>query len=341
MPRRLALVALLLLLAASAPADAARQKPIKGTLTARGYTLVAVSTSGKVTTKRVKSGRFSLRPPARVVTLHLRGRGGRYAGPVVVGTRKGGRRAVVGVRAGARLGRINVLPDDGIANAANKPPRRATDQRRIARAKKGVPIGAAVFGWVRSKPPGRPPKGDQDFDGIPDRLDIDDDGDRVLDKVDRSRLAQGEERPPSRPRIHSGLRRDWGYRSDATPNVHTGMSDAEIDQASRDLGYIIMDIPFGVSAVELDCGPPVPAGLSYCAMGGTAVHENGKAFPECCDDDGDGFGTVDPIDVVPGDYQSFGFDHRSTSTRDRHRLLPLPSRDELRGREPVPLRHRT
>ena len=314
MPRRLAFVAFLLLLAAPAPADAARQKPIKGKLTAPGYTLVALSTSGKVTTKRVGTDRFSLRPPARVVTLHLRGRGGVYAGPIVVGTRKGGRRAVVGVREGARLGRINVRPDDGFARVAGKPPRRATDRRRIARARKGVPIGAAVFGWVRSKPPGRPPKGDRDFDGIPDRLDIDDDGDRVLDKVDRSRLRRGKSAAVT-AEDPIGLATGLGVPLHATPNVHTGMSDGEIDQASRDLGYIIMDIRFGVSAVELDCGPPVPAGLSYCALGGTGVHENGKPFPDCCDGDGDGFGTMVPTEVVPGDFQNFAFDHRSTSTQ--------------------------
>jgi hypothetical protein len=316
MPRRLALVALPLLLAASAPAEAARQKPIRGKLTAPGYTLVALSTSGKVTTKRVKSDRFSLRPPADVVTLHLRARGGFYAGPIVVGTRKGGRRTVLGVRAGARLGKINVRPNDGFARTATKPPRRVTDRRRIGRARKGVPIGAGVFGWVRSKPPRRPPEGDRDFDGIPDRLDIDDDGDRVLDKVDRSGLRRGRATAVT-AEDPLGLATGLGATLSMTPNVHTGASDAEIDQASRDLGYIIMDIRFGVSAVELDCGPPVPAGLSYCALGGTAVHENGKPFPECCDGDGDGFGTMVPTEVEPGEggYQNFAFDHRSTSAQ--------------------------
>ena len=315
MPRGLAFVAISALLALSAaPADAARHKPIRGKLTAQGYTLIALSDSGRVTTKRVRDGRFSLRPPADVVTMHLRGRGGLYAGPIVVGSRKGGRRAVLGVRAGARLGRINVLEDAGYARTARKPPRRAIYRRRIGRAKKGAPIGADVFGWVRSKPPRRPPRGDRDFDGIPNRLDIDDDGDRVLDKVDRSgrRKARTAAVTAEDP---LGLATGLGGPLSLTANVHTGASDADIDQVSRDLGYIIMDIPFGVSAVELDCGPPVPAGLSYCAKGGTAVHENGKGFPECCDDDGDGFGTMVPTESVPGDFQSFGFDHRSTSNQ--------------------------
>ena len=44
--------------------------------------------------------------PAERVTLHLRAADGTYAGPVIAGVRRG--RAVVGFRAGARLGRINV-----------------------------------------------------------------------------------------------------------------------------------------------------------------------------------------------------------------------------------------
>ena len=177
-----------------------------------------------------------------------------------------------------------------------------------------MPIGAGVFGWVRSKPPKRPPKGDRDFDGIPDRLDIDDDGDRVLDKVDRSGLRRGRSSAVT-AEDPLGLATGLGAGLVETPNVHAGASDAAIDQASRDLGYILMNIPFGVAAVELDCGARVPAGLSYCAPGGTARLDSGKAFPDCCDTDGDGFGTMDPTEVVPGDYQNFGFDHRSTSTQ--------------------------
>ena len=319
MPRGLPFVAISALLALSAvPADAARQKPIRGKLTASGYTLVALATNGKVTTKRV-GRRFSLRPPGRVVTLHLRGQGAVYAGPIVVGRRRGGRRAVVGVRAGARLGRIVVVPENGYARVARKPRRRAIDRSRIARARKGVPIGARLFGQVRSKPPRRPPRGDRDLDGIPDHIDIDDDGDRVLDKVDRSRLGRARTSAVTAA-DPLGLATGLGAPLHATPNLHARGSgetlaqvEARIDQASKDLGYIIMNIPFGISAVELDCGPPVPAGLSYCALGGSAV-ARGKSFPECCDGDGDGYGTMVPTDVQP-DFQNFDLDHRSNSTQ--------------------------
>jgi hypothetical protein len=91
----------------SAPAAAA-PKPITGKLSEPGYTVISLAASGKARVARVRRGRLKLRPPAESVTLHLRARGGTYAGPIVVGRKKGGRRAIVGVKAGARLGRVNV-----------------------------------------------------------------------------------------------------------------------------------------------------------------------------------------------------------------------------------------
>jgi hypothetical protein len=87
---------------AAAPA-AAERAPITGTLAKPGYTLVAVGYDGKMTS--TKARRFRLRSSGKV-TLHLRSSRGKYAGPVVVGTRKG--RAVLGVKAGARLGKVAV-----------------------------------------------------------------------------------------------------------------------------------------------------------------------------------------------------------------------------------------
>jgi hypothetical protein len=167
----------------------------------------------------------------------------------------------------------------------------------------------------RSKPPRRPPTGDRDFDGIPDRLDVDDDGDRQLDRVDRSRLRRRAGASAVTAEDPLGLATALSAELSMTPNVHTGASDEEIDRASRELGYVIMDIPFGLSAVELDCGARVPAVLSYCALGGTAVHKNGKEFPECCDGDGDGFGTMVPTVVERGE----GATRPSTSTIVRAR----------------------
>jgi hypothetical protein len=164
---------------------------------------------------------------------------------------------------------------------------------------------------VRSKVPRNAVPGDLDFDGLPGRVDIDDDGDLVLDKQDRSRLRAAQATAEDPLALATGL----GAPLAMTPNVQAGASDAQIEQALRELGYVLVNIPFDVSAVELDCGAPVPAGLPYCAPGGTGTiaHESALPFPACCDGDGDGFGKMTPTDVVPGDFQNFGLDHHSST----------------------------
>src|SRR5690349_8712412 len=85
-------------------ASAAR-KPITGMLDRSGITVVARAPHGAVAATRARPG-FRLVPPAPSVTLQLRGPRGAHIGPVVVDGR--GRRVTLGVRAGARLGRIEV-----------------------------------------------------------------------------------------------------------------------------------------------------------------------------------------------------------------------------------------
>jgi len=162
---------------------AARPAPVRGSLAKRGYVVVAMATSGRVTTAPVRHGSFRLVPPARIFTLHLRDAKGRYAGPVVVGGTAS--RALVGVRAGARLGRVKARR--GYATA--HPPRRSVVRTGSAAARRGRPIGAGVAGAVRVSRPatgGGQPGSDRDRDGIPNSIDVDDDGDLVLDHVDRS-----------------------------------------------------------------------------------------------------------------------------------------------------------
>lgn len=299
------------LLATSAPAAAAPAR-ITGKLSVSGYTVIALASNGKVSAVDVPSAKFKLRPPANRVTLHLRDPDGIYAGPVVLGSREKGTRAVLGVKAGAALGEITVDPARGYGKVAKRPAKSAVDRSVLGRARKGVPFGAGNFGQVKSKPPSRPPAGDLDFDGIPDRMDIDDDGDRRLDKQDRSRSVRAAQVSEADP---LGLSTGLGTTLSQTPNVQAGATDAEIDRMLRDVGYMLVDIPFGVSAVELDCGAPVPVGLSYCAPGGTGMAGDpaNDPFPSCCDSDGDGFGKMTPSEVVPGDFQNFAMDHRSST----------------------------
>ena len=83
--------------AMAAPASAAaKPRSISGKLSKPGYTVIALADNGKATSVRLRRSSFRLRPPASRVTLHLRARNGRYAGPVVLGSTRKGRRAILG-----------------------------------------------------------------------------------------------------------------------------------------------------------------------------------------------------------------------------------------------------
>jgi hypothetical protein len=161
---------------APGPAAEAKRPPIEGRVTSP-YTVVALSKDGRARFERAP-GRFEFVPPARTVTLHLVDGEGVYAGPVVVGGH--GRRAVMRVRAGARLGTLRVR--DGWIATGRRVAKRRQGKGAAARARGGVPIGAGVMGHVRSRAsgPGGPGR-DRDRDGFPGRFDVDDDGDLVLD----------------------------------------------------------------------------------------------------------------------------------------------------------------
>jgi hypothetical protein len=279
-------------LAAGASAAAA-PKRITGKLNKPGYTVIALAANGKATSAKAKKrGKFGVVPPTQRVTLHLRAKDGTYAGPIVA--RGKGKRVVVGLKAGARLGKIKI--GTGFARVKKKLPKKSVDASRRARAKKGVPIGAGVFGRVASPPSTKVP-GDGDLDGLPDALDIDDDGDLILDNLDRSpRAARASQTPNEFFGLQSGL--DLPIHDTANANA-PGSTDQQIEAALPTFGTVILEILPGDSA-ELDCG-----GLVYCSTGGTGrVPQNlnpptGPPFPHCCDPDGDGFGTLTPSPGLP------------------------------------------
>lgn len=301
--RQLLAIAVLL---AAAPAQAA-EKPISGKLASNGYTVIALAYDGGAASARIARGRFSVAPTARVVTLSLRDRAGEYVGPVVVGRK--GRRAVLGVRAGARLGKVRLARGVGRAKLR----RSRTDRSRTAVTRKGRPIGAGRFGLVRARAVGAPGAGgDLDLDGVANAFDIDDDGDLVLDNNDRSsgtRVRQtgpppppGEGSPPPGegpppPPAQSGLRlfSNFHFNVDETLNANAGgVTRAQIDAAMTRPGSfvgLVFFLPDGVTEAELDCG-----GLTYCSPGGTGrasePYPDGSPFPACCDADGDGLGTI-------------------------------------------------
>lgn len=287
---RAALAGALVAVLAASSAAAARPPAITGTLSQRGLMVIAVATNGKATVARAPAGTFRIRPPTDRVSLHMRRSDGRYAGPIVLASVNRGRRALVGVTAGARLGRITVSARRGYGRVARRPAARWIATTLWARAKGGIPIGARVFGRVRSKPPRAAAPGDRDVDGLPQPLDIDDDGDLVLDNLER--------RSGARAAQVSGF--DTGLTlmnvlplgSDAI-NANAGSTVAQSDEALAMTGYLIVSEVAGDTA-ELDCGQ-----LSYCRAGGTGrvfgypgQFFEWPRFPECCDPDGDGQGTI-------------------------------------------------
>jgi hypothetical protein len=315
--------ALLALLAVGAPAAAA-PKPIAGKLSKPGYTVIALGANGQAKVVRASRGRFRLRSPATRVTLHLRSPNGTYAGPIVVGRERRGTRAIVGVRAGARLGRITV--GGGYAKVSRRLRKKWVDASRVARARRGVPIGARAFGRVRSKPPRARFLGDRDLDGVPDPLDIDDDGDLILDDLDRSTAPRAAQQVLDSPWLNTTLE----LSLTETVNANAGSTDQQIEQTpfegATQIKLAALNIGFPPAAsTELDCGrddPDTPAveGLSYCRPGGSGrifpsgPGQPGQDFPECCDTDNDGFGTlVPPAGPTPG--AAMALVHGATTTQ--------------------------
>ena len=325
------LLAAIALAAAPAPAAVAA-KLIRGKLTKPGYTVIAVTANGQTSSARARPT-FKLRPPDRTVSLHLRRRDGVYAGPIVLAKQEDGRRVITGVRAGARLGTITVRARRGYARA-RRIPKRWRDPELWARASRGVPRGnGANFGRVRAKPKGRIVPGDPDLDGIPNRLDVDNDGDLALDPVDLTprRYGSAADAAGAQPaqsensRFHMAVVFAPPFESAVNANART-LTNADIDAALSEFGYLILGLLR--PDPELDCGgqpdPGNPAGwiggLSYCTRGGSGRvfggdHQN-EPFPGpasgAFDPDGDGYGS--PFDNGGPPPGFFFLDHRARTS---------------------------
>ena len=264
---------------------------ISGRLSKPGYTVIALAANGKLTSLRAGRGAFTLRPPATAVTLQLRAPNGVYGGPIVITVEQRGKHAIMGVRAGARLGMIDVNARNGYARVTRKPAARWVDVTRWAQAKNGIPIGAGRFGLVRSTLPRHSPVGDLDADGIPDVLDIDVNGNLILNNVDRAKVARGSQAAADAGPI--AVKSLLSLDPFATANANSPALAANIPSAwSSGSGLLFVAIMAG-DVVELDCG-----GLIYCSRGGTGTinlpGDRHVPFPACCDPDGNGLGNLTP-----------------------------------------------
>lgn len=307
-------IATLALFAALATPGAATAAPtptgkITGTLDAPGMTVLAVAPNGTTTSGTASaSGAFSV-PAKGIVTLHLRAADGTYAGPVVLAN-LGRTATVMGVRAGTRLGKVDVR--NGYARVLSKPAPKRLAPQLAARAAKGVPLGAGKLGLVKL------PKAklkltaagqDADGDGVVNAFDVDDDGDLRLDNIDPLATAGGPAPKPKSGSLPSKEERKVTVFSnlklalEASLNANAGigsMSKEAVNAAMSASQTLAISVVPG-DEVELDCG-----GLSYCSSGGTgrglvASASGGTSFPTDYDADGDGFGTIEKGPT--GDFQ--------------------------------------
>lgn len=214
--------------------------------------------------------------------------------------------AVVWVRAGAPLGTIRVRTAAGVAVARGLSDRVWTSSviaTRQAQATAGVPIGAGTTGLVRSARSDGAAGGDRDRDGVPDVIDVDDDGDLVLDDYDTSRGARAAQAAqaggtfPDGSHVHVTTGLGAEFTADVT-NVNSGSTAAQIATGQQHAGHLNVSwTGFDPGTAELDCGT-----LVYCTAGGTGrftpnagqqyTRANAAPFPECCDADHDGLGTL-------------------------------------------------
>jgi hypothetical protein len=295
-PAALAVSLLLAGLGLPSTAPAAKLKPITGKLSKRNYTVIALAANGLAKSDRAPRGKFKLRSPAEKVTLHLRSPNGAYAGPIVVGKRKKGKRALVGVRAGAKLGKVKL--GKGYAKLKKRLAKKWLDANRTATAKKGVPIGAGNFGRVRVKRL-KGPGADVDLDGVPAPLDIDDDGDLILDGIDGKTGRAGARAAQVEGAKFYAFTTLYELASGPINANAAGVSDAAIDAslAANGVLQLIANAPGNpFIAAEVDC-----RGLIYCSPGGSGTFDaepdprspgGVQPFPECCDPDQDGLGSL-------------------------------------------------
>lgn len=304
---------LVITLLAFSSVASAKTKPIKLTLPGT-YTVIALAENGKSSTVNKKSGSVKVTPKASKVSLHLIDPSGKYVAMVVMG-KSGKKQVSTCVKAGANLGRLKVK--NGYATPTNKKKAKNGKCSSLkAKAKGGKPIGAGVFGRVKAKAAGvNGPGKDIDKDGLPGAFDVDDDGDMILDNFDSSNRASAVARvaenmgppPPGGPggpggennsfRVFSNLKLEMAQ----SLNVNAmGVTQEQIDQMVSEHQTLAIQVAGGGS-VELNC-----TGLSYCSSGGTgkvlsASPGASPGFPDCCDSDGDGFGTM-PVGPT-GDFQ--------------------------------------
>ena len=266
------------------PAGAAKKTSLKLKVPGlTGGSILAVGATGSTVKAGVKGGTVNLRvPKSRVsgTSLHLTDRAGKYRGPVVLSSTGGKAYLVLGKGAAQRkslaLGAVKL--SKGHASLKRKLPQGLLSTKAFAKAKKGVPIGAGRLGLQATPTSSRlldsralraegtiPGGTDPDRDGLPSNIDVDDNGNGILDNQDASQV-------PTADGIFAAM---ILRPSDSGVNVNaTGVTDAQIDaNMLSDYGFSVtffFSLPPDqgqATGAWVDCGA-----LPYCnAESGTAL----------------------------------------------------------------------
>lgn len=190
-------------LAAVAPALAAT---VSGSVTnGLAYHVLLVQANGVTKKARLKtaSGAFSIScRHLDGASLQLVNADGTYFGPVVL--KRTATKALIFIKGTTSLKLGSIALKGGWALVVHRPlGRYKTTAAYTASAVGGVPIGAGKLGRVRTSTclGLRGPGGDLDRDGIINAIDIDDNGNKVLDNIDRSH--RGASRPLAAPLLQN------------------------------------------------------------------------------------------------------------------------------------------
>jgi len=176
---------------AAAPATAAT---VSGTLTGgRGLHVVVVQSNGtsKKATITSKKGTFKVVGVKLAgASIQLVGKNGTYFGPVLLGG--SGKKVYATIKGSGNLALGTFKRKSGYAAARAPVGRYFTTVAYTVAAKNGKPIGAGKYGLVKVGNGKSTLKGyngqgrDADLDGIPGAFDIDDNGNLIIDNVDRT-----------------------------------------------------------------------------------------------------------------------------------------------------------
>lgn len=316
---------LLILVAAASSPVYAELKAIKLVLpsslvsNSEAARLLAVAEDGSVKTTDISnSARLSIRPTASKVRLFILNSSSQVSYQVVnrfckkgsdhphYKTCSGKSKVVTTFKAGANIGKLTAKGQALLASLKKNAYSKAIGNAKGIEAEDFVPTGLASHGLASSISTQKTPiivksskaGTDDDKDGLPNSLDVDDDGDGILDNYEDSSPSSSGSVSKSF-NIFSNLKLDI----ESSLNFHTtGLDTSRIDTALSNVQTLAIEVAGNpTDTVELNC-----TGLGYCKSGGTGKEaQTRNDFPGISggtyDSDGDGLGLV--TNGPTGDFQ--------------------------------------